>query len=62
MPLENALQLLPFKSVAELDIRDHNLLAFHNLTLKGTIVPVGLKSLLGLGLKFCRNPRPVCTV
>jgi hypothetical protein len=29
------------------------------LTPKGTIVPTGLKALLGLGLKFCPTPQPV---
>jgi len=33
----------------------HNL-AFHDLTPKGTIVPSGLKSLLGLSLKFIPTP------
>ena len=34
-------------------------MAFHDLTPRGTIVPPGLKSLLGLSLKFCPTPRPV---
>ena len=36
--------------------RPHNM-AFHNLCKTSTILPIGNKSLLGLGLNFCPQPK-----
>lgn len=55
-PRENALNLIAFKPVKELEYRVKNL-SFHNLTPAGTKIPHGLKTVLGLSTKFCPTPK-----
>ena len=54
-PRTNAVRLFAKKTVKEMDSRVNNL-AFHNLTPSGTLLPSGIRALIGLNLPFCPTP------
>lgn len=52
------MRMIAYMPVREIDNRVNNL-SFHNLTPEGTVITRGIKTLLGLSLKFCPTPRPI---
>lgn len=50
--------MLACKTVNEFECRIKNL-TYHNLTPKGTAIPIGIRTLLGLSLRFCPTPTSV---